>query len=472
MQNELKKKYGLPTAIAMVVGIVIGSGVFFKAEKILSTTGGNLKTGILSWVIGGVIMVACACAFAILATEHEQVNGLVAYADATVGQKYGYLLGWYMTTIYAPCITMALAWLPARYTLVLIYGAEADITGGLCMTLATFYLVATYAISFLSPKLAGKLQVSETIIKLIPLLLMAVVGTIYGLTSKNGVLIENFTTVVDPSVNNSLALFQAVCATAFAYEGWIVATSINSELRDSKKNLPRALVFGTLAIVVIYILYYIGIAGAIPNAEMMADGQAGARNAFAQVFGKVMGTGIFVFVIISCLGTLNGLMMGTTRNLYGLSSRSRGPAPRLFGQVDRATNMPPSSSVFGLLVCAAWLLFFYCAQLSPIGAKMGIFAFDPTELPIVTLYPMYIPIFIIMILKGQSKSFFRRILVPVLAILSSIFMFVAAIYAHQKFVIGYLIVFAVIMVVGAIYMKKKKIDEEPAEEPAEAAVQE
>jgi APA family basic amino acid/polyamine antiporter len=213
---------------------------------------------------------------------------------------------------------------------------------------------------------------------------------------------------------------------------------------------------------------------------MMADGQAGARNAFAQVFGKVMGTGIFVFVIISCLGTLNGLMMGTTRNLYGLSSRSRGPAPRLFGQVDRATNMPPSSSVFGLLVCAAWLLFFYCAQLSPIGAKMGIFAFDPTELPIVTLYPMYIPIFIIMILKGQSKSFFRRILVPVLAILSSIFMFVAAIYAHQKYVIGYLIVFAVIMVIGAIYMKEKKNAEEPAEEPveepteepAEAAVQE
>ena len=458
MQNQLEKKYGLPTAIAMVVGIVVGSGVFFQAEKILSTTGGNMKTGILSWIIGGLIMIACALAFAILATEHEQVNGLVAYADATVGQKYGYLLGWYMTTIYAPCITMALAWLPARYTLVLIYGADADITGGLCMTLAVFYLIATYAISYLSPKLAGKLQVSETIIKLIPLLLMAIVGTVYGLVSKNGVLAENFSTIVDPSLNTSRSLFQAVCATAFAYEGWIVATSINSELKDSKKNLPRALVIGTIVIIVIYISYYIGIAGAVPNAEMMADGQAAARNAFSKVFGNVMGTGIFVFVIISCLGTLNGLMMGTTRNLYGLASSSRGPAPYLFGQVDKATNMPSGSSVFGLLLCMVWMMFFYCSQLSGIGAKMGIFGFDPTELPIVTLYPMYIPIFIIMMVKGKSTSFARRYLIPVLAILSSAFMMVAAVYSHQKYVIGYLIVFAVIMGIGAAFMKEKKLE--------------
>ena len=55
MDNELKKKYGLPTAIALVIGIVIGSGIFFKAEKILNATGGDLRTGILAWIIGGLI---------------------------------------------------------------------------------------------------------------------------------------------------------------------------------------------------------------------------------------------------------------------------------------------------------------------------------------------------------------------------------------------------------------------------------
>ena len=69
MGNELHKKYGLMTAICMVVGIVVGSGVFFKAEKILTETGGNLPLGILAWLIGGVIMVACAYAFALQAAR-------------------------------------------------------------------------------------------------------------------------------------------------------------------------------------------------------------------------------------------------------------------------------------------------------------------------------------------------------------------------------------------------------------------
>ncbi|MBQ7546189.1 MAG: APC family permease [Clostridia bacterium] len=456
MSQKLTKKYGLLTAIAMVVGIVVGSGVFFKAEIILNATGGNLKIGILSWLIGGLIMIACAYAFAVLATRHEKVNGIVAYAESTVGDTYGYMTGWFIATIYAPCITMALAWLPARYTLVLIYGADADITGGLCMTLALFYLVATYAVSCLSPILAGKLQVAETVIKLVPLTLMAVVGTIYGLTHDNGVLIENFRTVVDPSVSPAFAVFRAVCATAFAYEGWIVATSINAELKNPKRDLPRALIIGSIVIVAIYILYYIGIAGAVPNAEMMANGQAGAKNAFAHVFGKVMGTGIFVFVIISCLGTLNGLMIGTTRNLYSLASRGRGPAPRMIGQIDEHTNMPPNSAVLGLLLCAAWLLFFYCAQLSGIGEKMGIFAFDPTELPIVTLYPLYIPIFLSMMKNEKGLKPLERFVAPALAIIGSLFMTVAAIYAHKWTTVGYMIIFSVIMSIGFAFRKVKK----------------
>lgn len=70
MESNLKKKYGLTTAIAMVVGIVIGSGVFFKAEKVLTATGGNLPLGILAWIIGGAIMVACAYTFSIMATKY------------------------------------------------------------------------------------------------------------------------------------------------------------------------------------------------------------------------------------------------------------------------------------------------------------------------------------------------------------------------------------------------------------------
>ena len=66
MNNELTKKYGLLTAICMVVGIVIGSGVFFKAEKVLTATGGDMKTAILAWLLGGMIMIICAYTVAIM----------------------------------------------------------------------------------------------------------------------------------------------------------------------------------------------------------------------------------------------------------------------------------------------------------------------------------------------------------------------------------------------------------------------
>ena len=192
--GELKKKYGLFTAICMVVGIVIGSGVFFKAQAVLQKTDGNMILGILAWIIGGMIMLFCILAFSVLAQKYEKVNGVVDYAEMTIGSKYGYYIGWFMTVLYYPTMTSVLAWLSARYLLTFICTANPDfgmyigadaggsVFGPETMTVACFFLVLSFAINALSPKIAGKVQVSTTVIKLIPLLLMAVVGTIYGLT--------------------------------------------------------------------------------------------------------------------------------------------------------------------------------------------------------------------------------------------------------------------------------------------------
>ena len=351
MSNKLDKKYGLLTAIAMVIGIVIGSGVFFKAEKVLTATGGNLFLGIIAWVIGGMIMIVCAYTFAVMATKYEYVNGVVDYAEAAIGKTYGYYIGWFIAVIYYPSLTSVLAWVSARYTSVLF---GFSITGGECMTIACLYLVASFAMNSLSPILAGKFQVSTTVIKLIPLLLMGVVGTIVGL--KNGMTVANFTIVVE-EIDTFRGLFTAVVATAFAYDGWIIATSINAELKDSKNNLPKALIGGTFVIMLVYILYYVGLAGAVSNETMMAGGEAGAKLAFETIFSSAGGALIFVFVIISCLGTLNGLMLGCSRGLYSIAARGCGPKQNVFKQIDNVTNMPTNSSVIGLLFCGIWLLF-------------------------------------------------------------------------------------------------------------------
>ena len=123
MSSKLERKYGLFTAICMVTGIVIGSGVFFKAQTILEKTGGNMPLGILAWLIGGAIMLVCLLTFSFMGQKYERVNGIVDYAEATVGPRYGYYMGWFAATIYFPGMTSALAWVSARYTMEFITSA-------------------------------------------------------------------------------------------------------------------------------------------------------------------------------------------------------------------------------------------------------------------------------------------------------------------------------------------------------------
>ena len=452
MNNQLKEKYGLLTAIAMVVGIVIGSGVFFKAEKVLTATGGDLPLGILAWALGGIIMIICASTFSVMANQYRNVNGLVDYAEATVGSRYAYYVAWFSTFVYYPSMTSVLAWVSARYLGVIL---GFDITGGSVMVIACFFLIASYAVNALSPVLAGKFQVSTTIIKLVPLLLMAIVGGIVGLA--NGTISENFTTVVrEVSGGRGMALFTAVVATAFAYEGWIIATSINAELKNAKRNLPIALVLGTLIIAVVYILYYIGLAGGASNSAVMESGEAGAKLAFETIFGKAAGVGLFVLVVISCLGTLNGLMLASTRGMYAVAVRGQGPKPRAFAEVSRYTNIPANSAIVGLLMCAFWLVFFYGANLVD-QPWFGVIAFDSSELPIITIYAVYLPIFLRMMITEKNLHPFKRFVMPALSILSCIFMIVAAIFAHGMGVVWYLIVFVVFMLLAAPFYRKNPV---------------
>ena len=460
MGEKLNRKYGLVTAICMVVGTVIGSGVFFKAQNVLNATGGNMPLGILSWVITGFIMIICSAQFAVMATKYEKVSGVVDYAEATCGKKFGYYLAWFMVNIYYPGMTSVLSWVSARYFGVL-FGwnlASAEV-----MALAGFILIASFTMNALSPKLAGKFQVSATFIKLIPIALMAIVGTIVGLF--NGTLTHNFTNVVGEAVGGTGGgLFAAIVATVFAYEGWIVATSINAELKDPKKNLPIALVIGAFIVVVAYVLYYIGVAGGADNKVLMEDG---STTAFSNIFGTVGGAFLNICIVISCLGTLNGLMVGVTRGMYAIAVRNEGPNPEMFGQIDKSTNMTTNSSIWGLFVTSIWLIYFYGANLTE--GWFGVFNFDSSELPIVTVYAMYIPMFISWIKTQKDLGKFKRFVLPIASIVACAFMVFAAVYAHGitpyltakqdgKFafpVLFYLIVFAVIMGIGAIFDIRK-----------------
>lgn len=463
---ELKKKYGLITAICMVVGIVVGSGVFFKAEAMLNITNGDLPVALLSWLIGGCVMVISAYTFAVMGTKFEKINGVVDYSEALVGSKYAYYVGWFMATIYYPAMTSALAWLSARYTMAL-FGFELN--SAETMVLAFVYLILSFALNTLSPKLAGHFQVSTTVIKLIPLILMAVVGTICGI--KNGVLIDNMNSVVElvkdaegnivsstqvarEGVSTHLIL-AGVCTSVFAYEGWVIATAINSELKNAKKNLPRALVLGTIIVVVVYMLYYIGISGSIKTAELLPNG---ASLAFKTIFGNVAGTILTVFIAVSCLGTLNGLTLACDRGFYSLAARNHGPRPDFLGKLDHATEMPSNASIVALIFNALWLFYFYMANLTPFASYTGkgsIFLFDSTELPLICVYAFYLPLYVMLMVKGKEFNVFRRFIMPILSFAGACLFIYAAIAKHGIKNIGFIIIAAIIMLIGALTYNSK-----------------
>lgn len=456
----LNKKYGLFTAISMVVGIVIGSGIFFKAQDILKYTNGNVMLGVLAWIIGGILMVVFSATFAGYANKYEKINGVVDYSEAIVGKKYGFILGWFLSTIYYPAMTSVLAWVSARYTLNLF--GSSDITGGLCIALALLYLVVAYALNMLTPKIAGKFQVSSTVIKLIPLILMAVVGTIAGLV--NGTTLENLKSSSSASESFD-GIFGAICAAVFAYEGWIIATSINSEIKDSKKNLPKALMIGSLIVMIIYVTFFIGISSSIGVDIIISEG---APKAFTKLFGSVGGTLLNVFIVISCLGTLNGLMLGNVRSMYSISNRGEKTDIKIFKQVDEVTNVPNNSGVITLLFCAVWFFYFYGANLNS-NSLFGVFSFDSSELPILSIYMLYIPIFVIYLVKNWSGINIKEKILNILSIVLALFMIFCAVYAHgiKPFIdskesggfafpiLFYLIIFIIIMCIGIGYMKFK-----------------
>lgn len=437
--------------MCMVVGTVIGSGIFFRNEQVIGYAGGRMWIGVAAWLGGGLIALSAAYVFSTLATRHERVGGLVDYSEALVGKRYAYFFGWYMATMFFPGLAGILAWISARFTVVLFGWDVNSFFSAETYSIALFYLAMTYVVNVLAQKLSGKVQVSTTFIKIIPLLAMGIIGTIVGLA--NGTTVANLASdYVGNVVSNPF--LSALVATAFAYLGWESALMINSEVKNSKRNLPIALVAGMFIIITIYVLYFIGIFSAAP-VQVLSDG-AGVRGAFEGVFTEFGGTALFVFIIISCLGTLNGLMMAGMRAFYSLANRGRGANPEMFSQVDKTTNVPNNSAAIFVFLVALWMLVFAGNRAEWFGPLVPgqPLPFDVPGLMPIILFSFLIPIYIAIMVKEKSLGVFNRFIAPFIAMVAAGFLVYAAINTQRMRVVWFFLVFLGFMAVGGLFYKQ------------------
>lgn len=406
-------RYGLFTAIGMIVGVVIGSGIFFKSDNILVATGGSIGLGILVFSIAAIGIIFGSLTVSELASRNSKAGGIVTYAEESYNKSVACSFGWFHTFLYYPTLIAVVSWVTGIYTCIL-FGIEGTLESQILIGLAVIGIL--FIFNVLSAKAGGYFQNASTVIKLIPLILIAIVGIAYG----------DPKTISPTDITNmqSIGWISAIAPIAFSFDGWIVATAIGHEIKDPKKNLPKALIIAPLFILIMYIAYFIGISIFIGPEMVMELGDAHVDLAANRILGP-MGAKIFiVFVIISIMGTVNGLLMGMIRLPYSLAIRGMFPKSDKISKMNEKVGIPVNSAVVALIVVLFWVIIHYLTQ------KFGVLPnSDISEISITISYVLYILLYLKVFKMGRSgeiKGLWRGFINPVLATIGSLIILIGS----------------------------------------------
>ncbi|MCQ2969793.1 MAG: APC family permease [Clostridium sp.] len=401
-----EKGYGLFTTIAMIIGVVIGSGIFFKSDNILVATNGSIALGVLVFCIAAIAIIFGSLTISELAARNSDTGGLIAYAEQSYNKAIACAFGWFQTFLYFPTLIAIVAYVAGIY-ICLLFGIEGSLE--LQVLLGLIVIVMIYLLNAISSKLGGIFQSTSTIIKLIPLIIFAIAGIILG---EPKLITSELSTAV-----KSTGWIAAIAPIAFSFDGWVVSTTVGNEVRDSKKNLPKALVIAPISILIVYLLYFVGISIYIGPETIMSLGDSHVDLVANNLFGVWGSKIILVFVIISIIGTVNGLIMGLIRLPYSLAIRNMFPKSEVFSEVNEKNKMPINSVIISFLITVTWLVVHYFTT------KTGILLnSDISEISITISYVLYALLYVKVLQLGinkEIKSTFRGIINPILALCGS-----------------------------------------------------
>jgi APA family basic amino acid/polyamine antiporter len=340
MENntQMKKDLGVSAAMALVVGCVIGAGVFFKPYAIYGATGGAPGMGMLAWIFGGLASLLGALTFAEVAVMIPKTGGMVAYLGDTFGEKVGFLAGWMQTIIFYPAFL-------AGYGVTVGEELGAYVGPQFQLPIAIGLIILLVALNTLGSKTASRIQVVSTICKLIPLFLLMIFGFILGNNDR-----PIFTPMVAEGKNAGAVLGSTLLAVLFAFEGWTNVGAIAGEMRNPGRDMPRAIVGGVSIIMAVYFVINMAYLRVIPADQLMTISSPAAAVAM-KIFGPVGGTLIKVGIIISVIGAANGFLMSGSRVCFHLANTKTLPCSKTLAKLN--TNLVPANSIIliGFLAC-------------------------------------------------------------------------------------------------------------------------
>ena len=326
---KLKRSMGLWMATALVVGNMIGSGVFLLPASLADTAG---PVSMLGWVFTGAGAILLALVFANLGRALPRTGGPYAYAKRAFGDFVGFQTAWgYWIAAWAGNAAIAVAFV--GYLAVFWPQVGTEHLLGALVGIGVIWLVT--AINILGVRETGRVQLVTTVLKFVPL---AVIG-IVGLFFIDGGNYEPFA-----PHGTSIGLLSSTAAlTLWAFIGLESATVPAEEVKDPERTIPRATILGTVLATVVYIVATVSIMGIIPTGELAAS-----TSPFADAAGQVFGGGwdkvIALVALVSTFGALNGWILIQGRVPLAAAEDGMFPAP--FARVHGTRKTP----VFGLVV--------------------------------------------------------------------------------------------------------------------------
>lgn len=341
--KALKKEIGLLEAITMVVGIVIGSGIFFKASTVFKNAG-SPTLGILAWVVGGLITIASALTVTEIATAIPKTGGVFAYLKELYSEKWAFLFGWVQALVYVPGVAAALS---------IVFVTQATYFIALTKVqqklLAIFMIFFIMLINVLSTKLGSRVQFIATIAKLIPISVIIVFGLAKGQA-------HSFAAAQAAGGSVGLAGFgAAILGTLWAYDGWVGVGNMAGELKNPKKDIPRSIILGLTVTIAVYILINIAIVNIMPVADVIASEKA-ASDAAVILFGNAGAGFIAAGIMISIFGALNGYLMTGVRIPFAMSQDNLFPFAKFFGKVSDRFETPLNAFWFEVILASLYVL--------------------------------------------------------------------------------------------------------------------
>lgn len=348
-ENVLKKEMGFLAALTTVIGTVIGAGVFFKATAVYGSTG-SASLGLLAWFLGGIITICAGLSGAELAAAIPKTGGMMAYLKHTYGDLTAFLLGWAQTIIYFPANIAALSIIFGTQA-VSIFGLSIDENKFMVMMVAAITAAFITFMNFLGAKTAGGIQTIFTICKLIPLTILI----IFGFLHKGNVDFQLFPIEAGENKTFMTALGSGLLATMFAYDGWIHVGNIAGEMKNPKRDLPKAIVLGLSAVMVVYLLINIAFL-MVMTANQLAGTSTPASEVSEILFGSMGGKIVSIGILISVFGTINGYTMTGMRIPYVMARENKLPFSSWFGKLSKS-GAPTNAGLFILFIAIIMMLF-------------------------------------------------------------------------------------------------------------------